>query len=322
MTPTELRLWTAILRRAAALTPDLASRLLAAFVVLRNAFTDAELARAVQLGVPEQIAALVVNDATVAAALQPMRDELRSGIIDAVRYYQKQLPKPPVGTIGISFDYLNPRVIDAIRSLETRVMTSLTEDVRAVVRSVIERGMLDKIGPKALAQELRSVIGLGPSQLEQVANFRAKLEAGKSVTSYTLRDKRFKPPTTPEQVDKQVAAYLKKRIAQNAETISRTASLDAMKLGQRLSWQDAIEQGFVDGARMRKRWSGVLDDRERPEHWAMEGQTVGFDERFSNGEMIPGDSTYGCRCLPMYFQSPAVGRSQTEVSRSLANIGL
>jgi uncharacterized protein with gpF-like domain len=56
----------------------------------------------------------------------------------------------------------------------------------------------------------------------------------------------------------------------------------------------------VDRALLVKTWRGVKDLRERPSHLAMEGQTVGFDESFSNGQEIPGDDEYNCRCVAIY----------------------
>lgn len=47
-----------------------------------------------------------------------------------------------------------------------------------------------------------------------------------------------------------------------------------------------------------KEWSGVLDDRERDEHLAMEGETVAVDAEFSNGLMYPSEPN--CRCTLIY----------------------
>lgn len=307
MNPDELRLWAAVLRRAGTLTPSLAALLLKAFAALRDSITDEEIARLMKLGAVDQIVTQLLDQATLDVVLQPVKDELRDGIIDAARAFQRQLPKSDAGMLGIKFDYLSPNTVDAIRTLESRVMSDLTADTRAMLRAVVERGMTDGTAPKALAAQLRDAIGLGPSQLEQVENFRDALQGlnGRSITDYTLRDQRFKAPTTPAQVEAQVARYRQRRIAQNAETVARTASLDAMKLGQHLSWQDAIDKGYVDGARLKKRWAGVMDDRERAAHVAMEGDVVGWNGRFSNGELIPGDSTYNCRCIAVYFLMPA-----------------
>lgn len=49
-----------------------------------------------------------------------------------------------------------------------------------------------------------------------------------------------------------------------------------------------------------KTWSGSLDDRERDEHVAMEGETVPIDETFSNGLMYPSEPN--CRCTTIFSE--------------------
>jgi hypothetical protein len=154
------------------------------------------------------------------------------------------------------------------------------------------------------------VIGLAPNQLKAVDNFRQMLETGDAeALTRALRDRRFDKTIrnalkgdglTPEQIDRMTDAYRKRFLAFNAETNTRTAALDAQKLGQRLTWEQAVARGDVDGSRLTKRWSGTLDDRERDSHLAMEGETVPWDQPYSNGQMQPGDSEYNCRCVSIY----------------------
>jgi hypothetical protein len=104
-----------------------------------------------------------------------------------------------------------------------------------------------------------------------------------------------------EQIAKMTEAYRRKFLAWNAETNARTMANNAQKLGQHLTWEEAIARGDVEGERLMKRWAGTLDDRERDEHLAMEDEVVGWNEHFSNGEMVPGESTFNCRCVAIYF---------------------
>ena len=65
---------------------------------------------------------------------------------------------------------------------------------------------------------------------------------------------------------------------------------------------EAVNQARQQGieARIQKRW--VTGDNPRPEHAAMNGETVDIDEAFSNGCEWPGDdngdpdTTCGCNC--------------------------
>ncbi len=304
MSPTERAFWDKQMRRAWSLRPDLQAGVLASFRALRDALaalSEPDVEKLIAAGTADIIATQVLSSAVLDRAFLPARAAVRDAIERSFGWSVADLPK----RITLVFDRLNPDVITAIRRLETAVMQPLQTEARETVRAFVENGLRDGVNPRTIARNIRSVVGLGPSQLEQVENFRDALlgQNGRSVANYTLRDKRFKAPSTPEQIDKAVEAYRKARIAQNAETVSRTASLDAMKLGQQLSWKAAIDAGYVDGDRLTKTWVGVLDDRERPEHVAMEKQTVPFDEPYSNGQMIPGDDEYNCRCISVYRQA-------------------
>jgi hypothetical protein len=259
----------------------------------------------------------VLTEPAFAIAFKQVREQIQTATAKHVRYFTRDLPfgGKMNGTLAVGFDVLNPKVIDAIRALDTKVMTTLTDDVRETTRAFVENGLRDGVGPRTIARDLRAVIGLAPNQEQAVRNFRAMLEAGdREALTRALRDKRFDKTLqralgadgkglSAAQIEKMTEAYRKRMIAHNAETIARTASLDAMKLGQHLSWQDAIDKGIVDGSRLKKTWVGVMDSRERPEHVAMEGDTVPWDQPYSNGNLTPGDDTFNCRCISRYSQT-------------------
>jgi len=315
MSPSERRLWAAVNRRSRALSPTLAASLLRAFDRLRDSMSDAELARVLQLGFADAIAAKIVTDAVWESAMAPVREQMRRGVIDSVRYFQKfQLPAPPktMRELGFSFNYLSPHVVPAIRALEDAALLPLKDSARAVVREAVERGLREGASSRAIGKEIRRVIGLGPEQLQQIANFRDALSgaAGRSVTEYNLRNRTVdrllaKGPLTPEQIDRYTEAYRKARIANNATSVARTAAVNAQKSAQALAWQDAIDKGIVDGDRLLKKWISVGDDRVRPEHVKMNGETVPFDATYSNGEDVPGESVYNCRCISRVFLARA-----------------
>lgn len=308
MTPAERSLWIRAQRRVAGMEPEIAAAILRAFAIIRDALSEAELTRLIDSGDFESIITRVLSDTVLDRAFIPVRDRIRRGTADSFRYFVNDLPKGGKvnGQLAISFDYLNPNVIDAIRTIETKALTTLKQDIRDTVRAYVENGIRAGVNPRTTARQIRTVVGLAPNQMQEVANYRAELEAGRSGSRYTLRDKRYdsvakRGDLTPQKIDKMVETYRKRRVALNAETNARTASLDAMKAGQKLSWDDAIAKGIVDPDKLMKRWMGVLDTRERPEHVAMEGETVPYNALFSNGEMICGDSTWNCRCIPKYF---------------------
>jgi hypothetical protein len=303
MTARDRLLWLKFQRRAASLQPDVAADLLRAWAAIRESLSDAELARLIASGQIDQI----IDDALLDRAFIPLRARLRKAIEKGFDATVKDLPKAGKvdGTIAVAFDTLNPKVIEAVRQLETRVITDLKDDVKETVRAFVENGLRDGRAPRSIARELRGMIGLSPDQLEQVQNFRDALEGknGRSVTDYTLRNKTVdrllaKGPLTEEQIDRYTDVYRKARIAQNANTISHTATLDSYKLGQQLSWEDARANGVIPpGYELWKTWVQIDRPTKREEHIPLNGETVPFDQPYSNGQMIPGEDDYNCACI-------------------------
>lgn len=311
MSPTERAYWLRVTRRAQRLSPELQARIRQAFQTLRNELSDAQLAEFIQRGGVEQLFSGPLDPATMRTAFLPVRERFRAGVVEAAKATARDAPK----LLTVAFDVLHPNVIEGIRTLESKVMTTLEDGVRETIRQVVARGLTEGTGPRTIARELREHLSLAPNQSQAVANFERMLRAGDTeALTRALRDKRFDGTLTKafagdglseEQITRMTAAYRARMEAWNAETIARTSALDAQKLGQRLSWDAAVERGDIDGDRLVKTWVGVMDDRERPSHVAMEGETVAYDAPFSNGQQIPGDDEYNCRCIPRYHLASA-----------------
>jgi hypothetical protein len=313
MTPAERRLWLAYQRFTAGLQPDVQRAYLRAWELIRRSIPEATLARLIATGSPDQVIREILTSELLDRAFSEVRRQLIGAVDQGTVFHARRLsPLLAEATAGVSFNVLNPRVIDAIRAVDLKHIVGRQEDVREVVRAFVENGLRDGVGPRTIARQVKPLIGLGPTQWQEVANFRAALEAGDATKAlgYLRRDRRFdgaikKGGLSREKIDRMVEAYTKRRIALNAETNARTATLDSLKRAQRLTWDEAVAQGIVDRGRLRQRWVTNLDGRERPEHNALNGTVIGYDERWPNGETTPGDSTYNCRCLAVVFQARA-----------------
>lgn len=314
MTPEQEAEWLRVQERARRLRPDIAAALLAASEVIRDNLSDAALAELISLGAIDALLDAVITVELLAEAFAPLQDAVRIGLGDAIRFFGQQLPTEaqPIIRGGIGFDILNPLMLQGVRDLEGKVMTTLEANIRETVRAYVENGLRDGVGPVDIARGLKDVIGLAPNQLEAVNNFRTMLQNGdREALTRTLRDARYDPTLnrllgankaglSPAQIEKMVEAYRANMKAFNAETNARTIALQAQKEGNRLAQAEAIARGALDGDTRVKTWSGVMDDRERAEHVTMEGETVGWDALYSNGNDVPGDDTYNCRCISLY----------------------
>jgi len=289
--------------------PAVARAYLAGIEALRSRLTGRELDALVKAGAVDRYISLALSDENLNEAFRRYRAQIQLSTRDAAVYVGRSIPGVPRGTVGVAFDVLSPRVIDGIRALDSRVMRRLATETRETVRAIIEQGLRTGAGPVKTSRAIRDMIGIGPTQVQEVANYRAALEAGKvgKALSYAARDRRFdasvrRGALDAAKIDKMVDAYTARRVAINAAATARTATNEAFRAGQRLSWESAIERGIVDAGRLRRRWMTVMDGRERPEHHEMNGSETGFNEPYPNGDLIIGESnSWNCRCADFVF---------------------
>ena len=301
MTAAERAFVRRLRNRANRLSPELARRELAAYELIRDMLSERELVRAIESGRLDRLIWEVLSDDSLDGSFARLRNRIDVALLESTR--SEAMHGLPSALRPNVFGVLNPLVVEAANILDTRVIDGLKDEVRETVRQAATRGLEQGVGPRTVARRIREAVGLAPNHEQAVANFRAALERGdvSKALGYKLRDRRFdgtvkRGGLTRGQVDKMVAAYRRRFIAHNAETHARTLALDAQKLAQRLSWEDAIARGIVDPNMLTKTWVTVGDDRVRPEHVAMNGTQVGWGETWPNGEDVPGDSTYNCRC--------------------------
>lgn len=79
---------------------------------------------------------------------------------------------------------------------------------------------------------------------------------------------------------------------------ARTACTCAENTGRQTAYEEAARKGLI----LQKRWLCTVDARTRSSHAHLDGETVPYNERFSNGLRFPGDpqgrpeEVYNCRC--------------------------
>jgi hypothetical protein len=313
-------------RRAAMLEPELRSALFRGYLRLSSSISDADLEAFIRSPGAERLLGDAITIEEIEVAFAPLSRTVRDGVEAAGRVLARDIP----GALrDAPINVMSPTVVDGIRLLNTRVITELSDNVRDTVRDVVERGLAAGLPPSQIARKVRELLELPPKDAQAVDNFRSMLQT-KDVEALNreLRDKRFDATIrkafegdglTPEQIDKMVAAYRRQTIANHAETITRTIALDAQRLAQRLTWRAAMERGEIDGARLFRRYSGVLDDKEREEHLLLEGEVVRWDEPYSSGQMYAGEGDFNCRCLDLFFVTtdPTTARKPGAGARGL-----
>lgn len=311
-------------RWARGLEPALARRMLAAWDSVRLVMPVGEIERLLAQGAsPERIVSVIAGDAFFDRVFAPVGSELSKGTISAAERLATLMPTVALREgVGSGVNLLNPRVIDGLAALNGRVLGRLKTGAREAFIEHMQAGLEQGQGTRSIARGLRSIVGLAPNQADAVRNFERLLREGdREALTRAWRDRRFDGTLrkalgrggkglSDKQINNMVAAYRRKAIASNAATQSRSAALDAYRTGQKLSWEDAFDKDLAERKLMTKTWWTVGDDRVREEHDELHGERVPFDEPFSNGEDIPGEASYSCRCGAEYKQVESVAEAQ------------
>jgi len=334
VTPGE-RLLARLQRRTRDLSPELGAEIMKAGKKLVAGLSIDEVADIIASGNYERLFTEILNEALFNQAFADLQKMYFRQTMDNLDFFAKDY--------GISFGVLDPRVIEEIRRLDIKMATILKDDVREAVRRAVEVGLRNGVNPRTIAVGVRQNLMLTGPQTVWIDNFRRELEANsRKALQRSLGQGFFKKPDgslgyraghagglgvskrdmtmldrvlgsderlRPDQIDRLVEAYRKRMTAWHAESVARTATLDSLKNAQHLSTEQAIRDGILPADRMMSEWVSVGDSRVRDEHVAMDrSDPIPFGSMFTlpdgTQELIPGESTYGCRCAKRDFLGP------------------
>ena len=328
MTPANAAHLRTVQARIRKLQPEIARAYLRALKQIAELLTTEEL-EAVVAG-RRTLTELFSNESLGRAAAS-YRAAIRNSVQDGARLVLPDL-RAAAPRIAVVFNFLDPRVITAIRALDTAAMATLTANVREVSRAYIENGIRDGKGVPAMARELRSVIGMAPHQERYVDNLARELrELSPRFKDRVLRDKRFDrlivraikegKPLPEGKIEQISAAYRRKFTAFNTEVVTRQITLDSFREANRLSWEQAVADGYIDADSLVKVWvHSPIVKEPREDHKALDGTSVAYDRQFP-GPGSPGG--WGCQCSVRYEvrptrRIPAPARMTAGASRRFA----
>ncbi|MCT8281754.1 phage minor head protein [Xanthomonas translucens] len=238
-----------------------------------------------------------------------------------------------------SFDLRNPAAEAWLRDNSSRLVTGIVNDQLALIRDVLQQGMVAGRNPRQSALDIvgrvgetgrRSggVVGLTAQQGQFVTNVRVELASGdpKQMAHYFSRARRDKrldgivkraiaagKPVSQADIDKIAGRYADRLLALRGEMIARTESITSMNAGREEAFRQQIESGALAPENVVGTWSASGDDRTRHSHAAMNGQERAFGQPFqspTSGAWLnyPGDTSLGagadeivgCRCMKKY----------------------
>jgi hypothetical protein len=239
------------------------------------------------------------------------------------------------GRFVFHFGMRNPFVEKWLREQSSRLITSISQDVRDNIRTIASEGQALGVNPRTTALNIvgrvdpitkkrtGGIIGLtvGQERWVKAAERRLRSPFAEERLQYlemSLRDKRFDrvvqsavkngKPLTEDQIQNLLTRYRDKALRYRGEVIARTEVLQGQSAAEHEATRQVVALGAVEQSAVRREWDSAGDFRVRPSHRQMDGQVVGFDEPFVTPTgarlMYPGDRSLGapaseiiqCRC--------------------------
>ena len=112
-----------------------------------------------------------------------------------------------------------------------------------------------------------------------------------------------------DMTEKLLTHYKSSLLQYRGETIGRTESINSLNQSEHEAINQAVEQGMIKEAAVKRVWDAAGDARVRQDHRMMDGQTVGLNEPFTFPDgtkamfpgdrslHAPGDQVINCRCI-------------------------
>lgn len=286
---------------------------------------------------PQEMSRLVaaVRDADVAAivTLIPAYDPANPGVWkdledsyqDTIRQVVERAGKKALATYGLNsaFALDNPYTQGWLTQRTGELITNISDDARATVRSLVEQAWTDGIPPKQLANLIKPTLGLNE---QQAAAVQRRYES----TRQALEDGGMGSARAASVASERVKDYADDLLDQRALNIARTETIAASTAGAQDAWNDAKDQGFLPDDSQRE-WVASPEGLGACRYCvALDGQRVPFDEDFEtdcpsvDGSINRPPLHVRCRCtvrliLPGLNDAQSLDDIREENERENAN---
>ena len=258
---------------------------------------------------------IAINTDQYAVNLQPALDRIDETL--------RLMAQAQAEALGYSYDPSAAGEAQRAAAFRGQVLDQFRDSLIRTANGIIDRAIADRMTAEQFARAMEDAIALAPAQAQAVINYRALLEDGdRAALTRQMRDTRFDrairqamtgSPLDQDQIDRMVGAYAERYRTARAATIAGDTAMNAANRGARAAYQQAVQQGLINGSSARRFWLTAGDERVCPfcrtvpllnEHG------VGLDEpyRTINGGTIDGPQAHAhCRCTERFEAEPLIG---------------
>ena len=253
------------------LADELWRDLLTAFSTMQATAVLARVARAILANqVTDAVQALEWQHVRNAMAdlqdqLGPMRG---GGWLEAAASMPQRLQRTATGQETLGGAALrNARLLTDTRQMDLWRIGGITEETRAAIEEVLQRGIAKGTHPNVLAEEMQGMIGLNRKQALAVERYRDSL-AGRP----------------PAQITRMVQRFTQQKRLERAKTIAITETYRARNEGRMLKWRQMVADGVIREGEFEQMWATARDERTCPVCWPLHGQRAEIGAAFTTLE--------------------------------------
>jgi hypothetical protein len=231
------------------------------------------------------------------------------------------------------FNARNPRAERILTLHSGQLITRITDDMLLASRQAMTAGLEAGLNPRSVALDLvgridrttgrrtGGILGLTSNQERYVTTARFDLLSGdperlRHYLTLNRRDRRFDRTVLAairdgKALDQATVSRITGRLSDSylqlrGETLARTETIGSLNTAAKEAVDQMAEESGINRQDIRKVWRATKDSRTRDTHAALDGESVGVDERFSNGLLYPGEpggdpaEVINCRCIADY----------------------
>jgi hypothetical protein len=192
-------------------------------------------------------------------------------------------------TILYGFNATSPSAVRNAQRYAARRVTEVSKETIAAIRALTVRGFRENIPPRELARIIagrapgtKALVGMHSIQAQAALNYRDALEAAGLASS---------------TVNREMAKYVRRKVAERALNIARTETMTSLNHGRNAQFNTARRKGLI-AKDAEKEWIITPDERLCALCAPMAGVTVRVDKEFetARGSVKAPPLHPSCRC--------------------------